>query len=77
MNDMPEKRYMAVFNHERGEFSVHEIANEASARKAFDERREGRRMTFSIFGAKDSSEAVRQADSECGNYHHVADALSE
>jgi hypothetical protein len=76
MIEAAKTRFMVVVNHNRGEYSIHEIPNEESARSAVEvEKGKGRNITFSVFDSVDMNAARQRAESENENYHHVLNPL--
>ena len=73
-------KYMLVFNHDRGEYSYHPIANEAIATHTVIHQLErGRKVSSLIYFAADDDDAEDEAHTltDGQEYHRVENALAE
>ena len=71
-------KFMLIFNHDRGEKSVHRIENESTAQDAIAaEQKKGRKITGLTYDAADKVAATKEAEKIEPNYHHVENALAE
>jgi hypothetical protein len=67
-------KFMLIFNHDRGEKSVHRIENESTAQDSIAaEHKKGRK----IIGLTYKVAATQEAEKIEPNYHHVENALAE